>query len=243
MIDIQNLILGYDGRTLLSAGDVHIPDGSLVALLGRNGSGKSTFLRAASGLSEPLSGSIAYDGVPVGQMSGRSRALVVSVVSTDRVRVPDFTVRDFVALGRSPYTDWLGRLSSEDALMVDNALSIVGMTEFAGRTMDRMSDGECQKVMVARAVAQDTPHILLDEPTSFLDYPNKRLLISLLKSLTSGEGGIKKRTIIFSAHDISLTLEYCDSVLLVNEGDMEYMENTETAREVIWRLLDPERNH
>lgn len=243
MIDIQNLNLGYDGRILLSAADVHIPRGSLVALLGRNGTGKSTFLRAASGLADPLSGSVSYNGIPVSRMSGKSRASVVSVVSTERVRVADFSVRDFVGLGRTPHTDWLGRLSSEDALMVDNAISIVGMSGFAGRPMDRLSDGERQKVMVARAVAQDTPYILLDEPTSFLDYPNKRMLISVLNSLTIGEGGIKKRTIVFSTHDISLALEYCDSVLLVNEGDMEYMENTEAAREIIWRVLDPERNH
>ncbi|MGN0189984.1 MAG: ABC transporter ATP-binding protein [Candidatus Cryptobacteroides sp.] len=241
MIDISNLILGYGGRTLLSAADVHIPEGSLVALLGRNGTGKSTFLRAASGLSEPLSGAVSYDGVPVSRMSGVLRASVVSVVSTGRVRVQDFTVRDFVALGRSPYTDWLGRLSDEDVRIVDNAISIVGMTEFSERTMDRMSDGECQKVMVARAVAQDTPYILLDEPTSFLDYPNKRMLISLLKSLTVGEGGAKRRTIIFSAHDISLALEYCDSVLLVNEGNMGYIKNTEASREGLWKILDPER--
>ena len=155
--------------------------------------------------------------------------------------IPAFSVRDFVALGRTPYTDWIGRLSSEDVALVDRAVSLTSLGTLSDRSLDSLSDGECQKVMLARAIAQDTPCVLLDEPTSFLDYPNKRQIVSLLKKVAAGSFDEKKCTVIFSTHDIALALEYCDSILLVNEGNMEFWENSQAARNRVWRLLDSER--
>ena len=241
MIEIRNLSIGYDGKVLLSIPSLDIPDGKLVAILGRNGTGKSTFLRTLASLQKPLSGSISYDGLATSRMTDLQRASKVAIVTTSRVRVPAFSVRDFVALGRTPYTDWIGRLSSEDVALVDRAVSLTSLGTLSDRSLDSLSDGECQKVMLARAIAQETPCVLLDEPTSFLDYPNKRQIVSLLKKVAAGSFDEKKCTVIFSTHDIALALEYCDSILLVNEGNMEFWENSQAARNRVWRLLDSER--
>ena len=142
MIEIRNLSIGYDGKVLLSIPSLDIPDGKLVAILGRNGTGKSTFLRTLASLQKPLSGSISYDGLATSRMTDLQRASKVAIVTTSRVRVPAFSVRDFVALGRTPYTDWIGRLSSEDVALVDRAVSLTSLGTLSDRSLDSLSDGE-----------------------------------------------------------------------------------------------------
>ncbi len=139
---------------------------------------------------------------------GKSLALV----TTGRTRIPDLRCRDVAALGRAPYTDWIGRLRSKDIEIVDNALKSVGMYEYADRTMDKMSDGECQRIMIARAIAQSTPVILLDEPTSFLDMPNRYELCSLLRSLAHNDG----KCILFSTHELDIAMQMCDNIILLD---------------------------
>ena len=121
-----------------------------------------------------------------------------------------------VALGRAPYTNWLGLLQPEDRKIVDNAIQLVGMSGYAEKTMDKMSDGECQRIMIARALAQDTPVILLDEPTAFLDLPNRYELCLLLKKLAQEEG----KCILFSTHDLDIALSLCDSIMLIDNPYM-----------------------
>ena len=189
------------------------PAGSLTALIGRNGTGKSTLLRAIAGLGTPSSGG---DGALRPARSQRSRPLqratTVGFVTTDKVRIANLACEDVVALGRAPYTNWIGRMQEADRAVVDRSLRLVGMSAFARKTMDRMSDGECQRVMIARALAQDTPVILLDEPTAFLDLPNRYELATLLRRLARDEG----KCILFSTHDLDVALSLCDAVALID---------------------------
>ena len=164
MIRLNDLTIGYGHRILLQHASATIPAGELVALVGRNGTGKSTLLRAIAGLGERLGGEIRLDGHSLETLSPQQLATTVSFVTTERVRIPNLRCEDVVALGRAPYTNWIGRVQEQDKAIVERSLELVGMAAFAGKTMDRMSDGECQRVMIARALAQDTPIILLDEP-------------------------------------------------------------------------------
>lgn len=221
MIKLEKLSVGYGRQAVLSGLDVEIPSGTLVAMVGCNGCGKSTLMRTIAGLQPALSGEVLYsvgtpsDFKPVSAMSSGERSRTVAVVNTEKIRIPGFRCRDLVALGRAPYTDWAGRLSPFDEEVVAKSLDLVGLGAFADRTMDTISDGECQMVLTARAIAQNTPVILLDEPTAFLDYPNRVRTVRLLKRLAS-EGG---RTIVWSTHDIDLALKHSDLVLLVaSEG-------------------------
>ena len=153
-------------------------------------------------------------------------AATVAFVTTERVRIPNLRCRDVVALGRAPYTNWIGRMQPEDACIVERSLRSVGMAEYAGRTMDRMSDGECQRVMIARARAQQTPVILLDEPTSFLDLPNRYELCTLLGRLARDEG----KCILFSTHELDIALTLCDSVALLDPPRLHHLPTAEMIR-------------
>lgn len=208
--------MGYGSRLLIENADADFMPGRLVGLIGRNGTGKSTLLRALAGLDKPLAGEIDLtDGVglaSISQMTLEQRARTVAFVTTKKVRIPNMLARDVVGTGRAPYTDWIGRLSDADRDAVDQSLEMVGMEAYADRPLDRMSDGECQRVMIARALAQDTPVMLLDEPTSFLDMPNRYDLCSLLGRLARERG----KSIIFSTHELDIALSLCDDIALID---------------------------
>ena len=216
MIRLNDLTIGYGHRILLQHASATIPAGELVALVGRNGTGKSTLLRAIAGLGERLGGEIRLDGHSLETLSPQQLATTVSFVTTDKVRIANLRCRDVVALGRAPYTNWLGQLQGEDKEKVDNAMHLVGMDSYAEKTMDKMSDGECQRIMIARALAQDTPVILLDEPTAFLDLPNRYELCLLLRKLTQKEG----KCILFSTHDLDIALSLCDTIMLIDNPQL-----------------------
>ena len=173
MIKLENITLAFGSRTLIAGGTAHFECGTMTALLGRNGTGKSTLLRAMASLGSLQGGAIEICGKDLRDMSNADLARQLAFVNTERVSVEAMTAYDLVAVGRSPYTDWSGRLKSEDHAMVERALFIAGVEHLATRYVETLSDGECQRVMIARALAQDTPAILLDEPTSYLDMPNR----------------------------------------------------------------------
>ena len=198
MIELKELTLGYGQRTLLETVNARITGGQLVALLGRNGTGKSTLLRAMMGLEKPQSGEITLQGKNIASLKPEKLARNISFVTTDKVRIANLRCKDVVALGRAPYTNW------------------IGMSGYAEKTMDKMSDGECQRIMIARALAQDTPVILLDEPTAFLDLPNRYELCLLLKKLAQEE----KKCVLFSTHDLDIALSLCDSIMLIDNPQM-----------------------
>ncbi len=226
MIRLENLTLAYGARTLIRNVTAEVPCGRLTALVGRNGTGKSTLLRAIAGLGSIAAGRILVDGREVGSLSPAEMAVTVALVTTDRVRIADLRCRDVVALGRAPYTDWIGRLQRDDIRIVERSLALVGMESYADKTMDRMSDGECQRIMIARALAQQTPVMLLDEPTAFLDMPNRYELCTLLRRLAREE----EKCVLFSTHELDIALALCDDIALIAPPDLQLLPTDEMVR-------------
>lgn len=216
MIQLKELTLGYGQRVLLDKVSAQVTGGQLIALLGRNGTGKSTLLRAIMGLEKKQTGEIILQGENIASLKPEKLARNISFVTTDKVRISNLRCEDVVALGRAPYTNWIGQLQAEDKERVAEAMRLVGMTDYAEKTMDKMSDGECQRIMIARALAQDTPVILLDEPTAFLDLPNRYELCLLLKRLAQEEG----KCTIFSTHDLDIALSLCDFIMLIDNPQL-----------------------
>lgn len=219
MIRLQNFSIGYGSRILLGKVNTSFRKGELTALIGRNGTGKSTMLRAIAGLNSRYTGEILLDGKLLENLPRQEQAKELAFVNTERMRIPNLRCEDVVAIGRSPYTNWIGRMQQSDRESVMAAMHSVGMESYARRTMDTMSDGECQRVMIARALTQDTPIMLLDEPTSFLDMPNRYELVSLLRSLAHGQG----KCILFSTHELDVALRMCDSIALVDNKRLHHL--------------------
>ena len=187
--------------------------GELVALIGCNGAGKSTLLRTLSAYQRPLSGVIECNGKDITGMSPGDVAKELAVVLTSTEPAP-LTVRELVSLGRTPYTNFFGRMTAEDNAVVDDAMDIMGISSFAGRKLSTLSDGERQKCMIAKALAQETSLILLDEPTAFLDFGSKINLFRTLKKLTRE----KHKAILVSTHDIELAIKFADRLWLLSDG-------------------------
>lgn len=219
MIQLKDLTLGYGQRILLDRVSANLSEGGLIALLGRNGSGKSTLLRAIAGLGKISSGEVLLNGKEISRLRPEELAKIISFVTTEKIRIPNLKCRDVVALGRAPYTNWVGRLEARDQEIVAQSLALLDMSAYAERTMDQMSDGECQRIMIARALAQDTPIILLDEPTSFLDLPNRYELGVLLRKLAHEQN----KCILFSTHELDIALTLCDSIALIDSPYLHYL--------------------
>lgn len=219
MIQLRDFSIGYGSRMLLDRVNTSFGKGRLTALIGRNGTGKSTLLRAIAGLNRRYSGEVLLNGRSISGMLPQELAKTLAFVTTERARIPNLRCEDVVAIGRAPYTNWIGRMQAIDREIVTEAIRSVGMEGYALRTMDTMSDGECQRIMIARALAQDTPVILLDEPTSFLDMPNRYDLVSLLQSLAHTQG----RCVLFSTHELDVALQMCDSIALVDDGALYHL--------------------
>lgn len=217
-IELHGLTLGYGERILVRDADMGFGWGEFTALIGRNGTGKSTLLRTIAGLAQPMCGEIVVDGKRLSGMPPREIASKISFVSTEEVRITNLKVADVVGLGRAPYTNWLGTLAESDRATVRRSLDLVGMGGFLHKAMDTLSDGERQRVMIARALAQDTPIILLDEPTAYLDLPNRYEICMLLRRLAHEEG----KSIIFSTHDLGIALELCDTIAMIEGGRFFY---------------------
>lgn len=226
MIELRDFSIGYGQRRLLEDVSVTIPSRNLTALIGRNGTGKSTLLRAVAGLNRNYSGHIDIDGKDIRSVVPDEIARMMALVTTERVRVSGLKCEDVVAIGRAPYTNWMGRLQEQDREIVAESLKAVGMEAYARRTMDRMSDGECQRVMIARALAQDTPVMLLDEPTSFLDLPNRYELCTLLAKLAHEQG----KCILFSTHELDIALALSDSIALIDPPRLHCLPTEEMRR-------------
>lgn len=211
MITLEDFSIGFGDRRLLDSVSTTFAGGRLTALIGRNGTGKSTLLRAIAGLNRSYSGTVRLDGSDIRSLRADRTAKMIAFVTTERVRIASMRCEDVVAVGRAPYTNWIGRMQAEDKEAVYDALDAVGMRDYALRTMDTMSDGECQRIMIARALAQNTPNILLDEPTSFLDLPGRFRLARLLSALAHERG----KCILFSTHELDVASKTCDDIALI----------------------------
>lgn len=231
MITLKNLVVGYpDGRhtrQLNHAANEEAHDGMLTCLIGANGAGKSTLLRTIAGFQLPLEGTVVLGGDDVRTLSPRQRAERMAVVLTDRPDVMCTTVWEMVATGRAPFTGFWGRLSGKDRNIVTRSLRLVGIEWMADRTVASLSDGERQKVMIAKALAQQTSVILLDEPTAFLDYPSRVEVMQLLLNIAHEE----HKTVLLSTHDLDLVLQTADRIWLFERERGEKKEEEEGKEE------------
>ena len=216
MIELKDFSIGFGERRLLSHVNTIFPQAKLTALIGRNGTGKSTLMKALCGLNANYSGEILIDGENLRKIPRNKLASKIAYVNTQRPRMANLKCKHVVELGRSPYTGWHGKLSEKDKELVRSSIERVGMTEYSERYFNSLSDGESQKIMIARAIAQDTDIILLDEPTSFLDLPTRYELVSLLKKLTEDQG----KCIIFSTHELDIALKMSDYIALVDSPEL-----------------------
>lgn len=217
-VNLRNLSTGYisgrDTRIITSGINASLHAGELTCLLGQNGAGKSTLLKTLSSFIPAVKGGIELFGMPLGSYSNSALAKLIGVVLTDRVSLGNMSARELAGLGRSPYTGFWGGLSLEDKAIVDEAMALVGISSLSDRMVDTLSDGERQKVMIAKALAQQTKVIFLDEPTAFLDFPSKVELMQLLLSLARSQG----KTVFMSTHDLELALLTADKIWLVDKS-------------------------
>ncbi len=211
----RDLAVGYrNGRssvTLLKDLNLSLEKGKLVALLGQNGAGKSTLLRALTCDERPLAGEIQVNGRNLLEMSQKDRSRLIGLVSTERIQAGALTVAELVGLGRQPHTGFLGRLDDEDRAIVRQAMADSGIIEKANEYIASLSDGERQKAMIAKALAQETPIIILDEPTAFLDVASRIETMRLLQNLAHDRG----KAVLLSSHDISQSLMLADELWLI----------------------------
>lgn len=234
MITLRNITLAYGDRTLVENGSAEFAAGELTALVGRNGAGKSTLLRAVTAIEPPKSGEVLLDGTNAAAMPPEAIARTISFVGTEKVRIANLRCEDIVAIGRAPYTNWIGRMQTADRRIVADALQAVGMEAFAARSIDTLSDGECQRIMIARALAQQTPTIVLDEPSAFLDIPTRFEICRLLQRLAHDEG----KCILFSTHDLDAAMPVCDSVAVISDRTITKLPAAEIRRQgIIERLF------
>ena len=195
-----------------------LPRGTLTVLLGTNGAGKSTLLRTLAGLQPPLAGDIFWEGNSLASLTPEERAKRLSIVLTVRPETGNLTVREVVALGRLPHRQglWGSRNAAADAEAVESAMRLTTTSAWSERPVSRLSDGERQRVFIAKALAQETPLILLDEPTAFLDYPSRVQFFNLLKRLTNEMG----KTVLLSSHDVELAAAHADRILLLSKESL-----------------------
>ena len=218
----RDLAVGYRRRgrpdiMLAQALDLCLRPGELLGLLGPNGIGKSTLLRTLGGWQQPLGGQVLLDQRDIARLKPQERARRLSMVSTAVPRPRLMTGYALVALGRHPHTDWLGRLTAEDRDIIDWALDAVNGAELAGQPVAELSDGQRQKLMIARALAQQSDIMLLDEPTAFLDLPRRIETMALLKQLA----GTTRLAILVSTHDLDLALRNCDRLWLMSKAGIK----------------------
>jgi len=215
ILNSTNLYVGYSSKkeikTIASNINLTLKKGELIALIGANGIGKSTLLRTLIGIQPPLSGEIILNGKHISEFDSISFAQNLSIVLTEKLPPSNLTVFEIIALGRQPYTNWLGNLSENDILKINEAMELTQITSLAEKKHYEISDGQLQNVLVARALAQDTPLIILDEPTTHLDLMHKVSLFKLLKKLAKETN----KCILFSTHDIDIAIQISDEMIIM----------------------------
>jgi iron complex transport system ATP-binding protein len=217
LLSLTNLDIGFPDNLLIHSINASASQGEMVAIIGHNGAGKSTLLRTIAGFHLKSGGEILISGRERSELSRRELASRVGYVSTEQVNAPDMRVYDLVALGRFSYTNWMGSLTDNDKQIVCESIRKVGLSDFIYRNIGQLSDGEKQRAMIARALAQDTSLLIMDEPTAFLDIKNRYEIIHLLRSLAASGG----KTVIMSTHDLQSALRESDKIWLISEGRLE----------------------
>ena len=218
-LQLNNVTIGYPAKkgskVIQSALQLSADRGELIALIGKNGCGKSTLLRSIACLQPLLGGTVLLNGENIHDKTPKERAKLISVVLTNRQAVASFTVKELISIGRDPYTGWLGSLSPEDEKIIDESIEMTYLHGFENRNIHELSDGERQRVFIARALAQDTPVILLDEPTSHLDLPNRINVLLLLQKLARET----RKTIFISTHELETAMQVADKIWLMEKNN------------------------
>jgi len=232
LLQTKNLSTGYfpkkrESKVLHQSLNMDLAAGELVCVLGPNGAGKSTLLRTLLGFQKSLKGEIYYSGRSLKELSVREMAKIVSVVLTDRIDDSFLTVYEVVATGRYPYGSFTGRLKDIDKQIIQNTIQQLGIGNFVSQLFSTLSDGEKQKAMIARAIAQETPLIFLDEPAAFIDSPSKVVLMEILKKLAHDQN----KGILLTTHDMEPALRFADKLwLLGTDGEFEVGEPRELIK-------------
>lgn len=233
-ITLEQLSVGYKGfPPVVSNINVEIKSGELTCLIGSNGIGKSTLLKTLTGFLPKLSGRLLLDGRDINILSQRERAKYISIVLTYKSDVQNLSVTEMVGMGRMPYTGFWGKLNTSDQTIVAEAIEMVGIEHLKNRMIQTLSDGERQKVMIAKALAQQTPVILLDEPTSFLDFPSKVEMLQLLHRLAKETN----KVVFLSTHDLELALRIADRLVELNKNGLQVVP-AQQVKEEINKLLE-----
>ena len=229
VISLSQLSVGYSlSHPVISDINLELRSGQLACLIGENGIGKSTLLKTLTGFLPKLKGSLLLGNRDIESFSQRELARQVSIVLTQKPDVQNLTIEEIVGLGRSPYTGFFGRLRAEDRKVVDDAIATMGIEKLRGRMIQTLSDGERQKVMIAKALAQETPIILLDEPTAFLDFPSKAETFQSLQRMAHE----RDKLILLSTHDLELAVRFADSLLEVKKGTLQAVSVSEVKASI-----------
>ncbi|RBP29049.1 iron complex transport system ATP-binding protein [Oceanihabitans sediminis] len=220
ILETKNLSVGYktkkEEKLIASNINIALQKGQLIGLVGANGIGKSTLLRSLTQVQAKLSGEILLNDKPLASYSNLELAKSMSLVLTEKVASKNLSVFELIALGRQPYTNWVGTLSEEDIAVINKAIAHTNIEELKNKKCFELSDGQLQKVMITRALAQDTDLIILDEPTTHLDMYHKAYILKLLQKLVKETG----KTILFSSHEIDLAIQLCDSMIVMNKKEV-----------------------
>ncbi|WP_396603370.1 ABC transporter ATP-binding protein [Algibacter sp. R77976] len=220
ILKTQDLSIGYTSKkeTTIVASNINIElrRGELVGLIGANGIGKSTLLRSLTHVQNPIDGFIEINEKDISKYNPIDLAKVMSLVLTEQVASKNLSVFELVALGRQPYTNWVGNLSEEDINAINTAIKQTNISDLKNKRCFELSDGQLQKVMIARALAQDTDLIILDEPTTHLDMYHKAYILKLLQKLAKETN----KTILFSSHEIDLAIQLCDNLVVMTKNEV-----------------------
>jgi len=220
ILTTSNLCVGYSSKkeikTIASNINLSLKKGELIALIGAKGNRKSTLLRTLIGIQPPLSGDVILNGKNISEYDSISFAQNLSIVLTEKLPASNLTVFEIIALGRQPYTNWLGNLSENDIWKINEAMELTQITSLAKKNHYEISDGQLQNVLVARALAQDTPLIILDEPTTHLDLLHKVSLFKLLKKLAKETN----KCILFSTHDIDMAIQIRQKMIIMTNDNV-----------------------
>ena len=239
VLNIENLAIGYQTKkqqTVIASGiNFSIEKGKLVALLGKNGIGKSTLLRTISKVQNPLSGSIKINQKNISDYSHHELATSLSLVLTERLPQSQLTVFELIALGRQPYTNWIDKLSATDLKKILWSIEQTAIEHLKDKRFYELSDGQLQRVLIARALAQDTDIIILDEPTAHLDIHHTIKIFSLLKQLVEKTG----KTIVISTHEVNLAIQLADEFILLSEEQIYSGTSTELIKQNAFEQLFP----
>lgn len=212
MIEFKNLSVGFNHKKVLENLNGQIPEGKLIALMGINGVGKSCFLKTMTTINPPISGEFTIDGKRIDQYSNLELAKIMAVVLTDKIQADFLRVEELIRLGRSPHTNFWGGLSENDNQTLDDVIKLLKIESIYDRFFSDLSDGQKQKVLLARALVQGPRYLFLDEPTTYLDIPSKIELMKILKIISHE----KKMGVFFSTHDLNLVEDAVDEIWLID---------------------------